>query len=353
MKVQQFQMTVGDFCSGMEEGAITVNKAYQRSDKVWPPAARAFLIESILLDFPIPKLSLRQVTDVKSRRQTKEIVDGQQRSRAFLDYRSDKFAITRPGAPERFRQRKFSQLDDDDQSAFLEYALPIDLFVGASDEEIREVFRRINSYTMPLNPEEKRHAEFQGPFKWFIHAVTSRYSQTMVTLGVFGERQLSRMNDAKLFSEVTHAVVYGIQTTKGPQLNALYRRFDVEFAREAEIEDRFRRAFDLIVSLDTVPESDLVKPHQFYSLLLAAIHALSPVAVLQQHYDRPAPVGIDVAQANANLAILGEALASEADEFRAFVSAGAQKTNVAAQRVTRFQWYCRALDPRPLDAART
>src|SRR6266446_1170555 len=323
MNVQQFQLTIGDFCAGMEDGTITVNKAYQRSDKVWPPAARSFLIESILLDFPIPKLSLRVITDVKSRRQMKEIVDGQQRSRAFLDYREDRFAITRKGAPDRINRHRYSQLEEEDQARFVNYALPIDLFVGATDEEIREVFRRINSYTVPLNPEEKRHAEFQGDFKWFIHRVTARYSQTMVNLGVFGEKQLSRLHDAKLFSEVTHALVHGIQTTKAPQLNALYKDFDAGFPREQEIEERFQDAFNLLVALESLPDSNLVKPHQFYSLFLAVTHAQSPVQQLQEAFPRNARVQIDPATTDANLAVLAEALESEAREFREFVNSGA------------------------------
>jgi hypothetical protein len=47
----------------------------------------------VLQDFPIPKLSLHQKTDIKSRRIIKEIVDGQQRSRALLDFYEDKFAL--------------------------------------------------------------------------------------------------------------------------------------------------------------------------------------------------------------------------------------------------------------------
>ena len=69
---------------------IRVNRNYQRSEKVWPPAAKSFLIETILLGYPVPKLSLYQITDLKTRRTVKEIVDGQQRTltiKAFFDNR--------------------------------------------------------------------------------------------------------------------------------------------------------------------------------------------------------------------------------------------------------------------------
>ena len=350
MNVQQTQFTIADYCRGLKDGSITVNRDYQRSAKVWPPAARSFLIESLLLDFPIPKLSLRQVTDIKSRATRKEIVDGQQRSQAILDYSNDEFPITRKGAPSSIFGRRYSDLDDDIKQRFLDYGLPIDLFVGATDEEIREVFRRINSYTVPLNAEEKRHAEFQGEFKWFVHDLTEKYAQTLVNLGVLGERQLSRFQDAKLFSEIVHAFLFGIQTTKAAELNTLYRQYNQHFDVEGELGERFQESFDVLVTLPAVAKSSLAKPHQFYSLFLATMHALRPVPKLQQIYRRGRAVTVSHALADANLSVLAEALESDSGALSEFVKAGAQKTNVGSQRITRFKWYSKALEPRPIDA---
>jgi hypothetical protein len=81
MIIQPTNYTIADYCAAMQRKEIVVNSDYQRSDKVWPPAARSFLIETILLNYSMPKLSLYQVTDVKSRKTYKEIVDGQQRSK--------------------------------------------------------------------------------------------------------------------------------------------------------------------------------------------------------------------------------------------------------------------------------
>jgi len=75
--------TVADYCKDINNGDIVVNRDYQRSDKVWPPAARSYLIESILLGYPIPQLYLYPKTDLKSKKTIREIVDGQQRSQAI------------------------------------------------------------------------------------------------------------------------------------------------------------------------------------------------------------------------------------------------------------------------------
>ena len=59
----QSPLTIADYCSAMSRHEIETNREYQRSDKVWPPAARSFLIETILLGYPVPKIFLFQKVD--------------------------------------------------------------------------------------------------------------------------------------------------------------------------------------------------------------------------------------------------------------------------------------------------
>ena len=58
MLVTTTTYTIADYCRQMEDENVVVNKDYQRSSKVWPTAARSYLIDTILSGFPIPKLSL-------------------------------------------------------------------------------------------------------------------------------------------------------------------------------------------------------------------------------------------------------------------------------------------------------
>src|SRR5690349_9743601 len=87
-------MTVSEYCRSMQRREITVNRDYQRSDKVWPDAARSFLIETILMGYPVPKLSLQQETDLRTRETIKRIIDGQQRSKAILDFFNDELRLS-------------------------------------------------------------------------------------------------------------------------------------------------------------------------------------------------------------------------------------------------------------------
>lgn len=346
MHVTQSPFTITNYCDAMDRGEIIVNHNYQRNPKVWPPAARSFLIETILLGYPMPKLSLYQKTDVKTKKTIHEIVDGQQRSVTIHDFFHNKFRISRTGAIDSAAGRNYDELEDDDKHRFLSYSLSVDLFIGATPEEVREVFRRMNSYTVSLNAEEKRHATFQGEFKWFIYELTKRFDETFRNIGTFPEKQLNRMADAKLLSELVHAYLHGIQTTKANDLNKLYLENDKKFEVGPKIASRITQAIEQVVEWDALHDSVLMKPHQLYALLLAIMHRQRTIPGFNEYYE-PKSKKIDSEIALTNLSNLAAAVEDPDSEprFSDFVDAGASKTNVAEQRRTRFVWFSQALEP--------
>ncbi|MBL8529694.1 MAG: DUF262 domain-containing protein [Burkholderiales bacterium] len=311
MQITSTAYTVADYCAAMERHEIMVNKDYQRSDQVWPPVARSFLIETVMLGYPIPKIYLSQVTDIKSRKTTKEIVDGQQRSQAIFDFYSNRFALDRSTAIEGGARRTYEELSDELKSHFLSYQLSVDLFVGATRDQIIETFRRMNSYTVPLNFEEQRHAKFQGAFKWFIYNLTKTYSETLIQIGAFGEKNIVRMNDAKLATEFCHAVLHGITTTNKQALDKLYETRDKDFPEQPDLQRRFDEAMARLMDFTEIHNGALMKPYLLYSLLLAITQAQRPLDGLRRRFNPPAGLVIDRAIAVANLSRMAEAIESE------------------------------------------
>jgi Protein of unknown function DUF262 len=343
----QSPLTIADYCAAIDRREIAPNNEYQRSDKVWPPSARSFLVETILLGYPLPKIFLFQKTDLKSKRTVKEIVDGQQRSKTIYDFFSNKLVLSQKSEIEQARGKTYDQLDDELKGRFLNYLLSIDLFVSASAAQIRQAFRRLNSYTVPLNPEELRHADFQGEFKWFIYKVTRDYEETMLQLGIMGEKQIVRMQDTKLFAECVHALLNGVKTTSATSLNNLYRQFDKTFPESERIRKRIDDAMAFIVDMPDVHQGPLMKPHVFYSLFLATTHTLDPLEALATIFVPPEPYVFKADIVAANLSALAEALETDNPDrkFQRFVDAAAARTNVEAQRVVRIEWLGKALQP--------
>jgi hypothetical protein len=369
MQVIVSNFSVAEYCSQLRGGSIVVNRDYQRSPSVWPGPAKSYLIDTMLAGYPLPKLTLFQRTDPQSHEVIKEIVDGQQRSEAVCQFVSGRFRLSSksPNAG-----RRFTQLDEADQVRFLEYQLSVDLLVGASVEQVRQLFRRINSYTVPLNRQETRHAIFQGEFKWFINDLADTYATTLKSLGVFGESQLTRMADGELFTEISHAFMRGIRTASPTALTKMYEDFENRFDEADAIRQRVRSVFDTLARWEQLHGGPLMKPLQFLPLFLAVSHAQSPVPALQEAFPLPAPLAFEEEAALANLGRLADALSrdveadladevqegdgfEEAEEaiaaerpFATFRAASAEATNTEGNRRIRFEWYCRALLPERL-----
>lgn len=346
MHVTSSTFTIAEYCQQMREKTILVNHEYQRSDKVWPPAARSYLIETILLGFPIPKLSLYQTTDLKTKRTKKEIVDGQQRSQVISDFFEGNFRLTGKGT---FAGKLYSQLEETEQQKFVDYALTVDVFVGATTNEIRQVFRRMNSYTVPLNPQEKRHATHQGNCKWFIVELVEKYSESLKKLGVFTERQLSRMTDAGLLSDIVFTLSQGIKHASDKNLDHFYETNENDFPEEDPLRTRMTTTMDQILSWPDIHGSTLMKSYNFYSLMLAISHALSPIQQgnFNEFYPRTAPAAINPAIALPNLTRLAAAIEepSAHPQLGEYVVACSKATTRLEQRKTRFIWLSRALEP--------
>lgn len=347
MDVSLTQYTVADFCKDLAAGEISVNHDYQRSPAVWPAAARSFLIETLLMGYPIPKIYLSQLTDIKTKKTRKEIVDGQQRSTAIQDFFENKFKLRRNAEPEAAANKNYDELDDDLKGRFLSYSLTADLLIGGTDADIREVFRRMNSYTIPLNAEEKRHAQYQGEFKWYVYKLTRQYSEALKTMGVFREKSLTRMADAKLLTEVSHALLKGISTTRERELVKLYADNDDQFTEGALLKKRIEHGLDQLIAFKDLHETALMKPYHVYALCLALAHSRHTVTALKSTYtfsSTKLPAGSAISENLSRLAAALEDPTNAPKKFSDFLSASNSRTNVAEQRKARFKWFCRAIE---------
>lgn len=339
-------MTVADYCAAMDRREITVNTTYQRSHRVWPSAARSFLIESVILGFPIPKVYLHSRTDVRTRRTSREIIDGQQRSRAIYDFYHDRFRLSNRLETHELAGNLYSEMSEEHRGRFLTYLISIDQFTAAEESEVRQIFRRMNSYTVPLNPEELRHAVFQGAFKWFIASEAETHQEIIRHNGVLTDRSIFRMQDLKLVTEVVHAFDQGVRTTSKVSLEAIYRRYDVDFAHERTYGRMLDFAFRTVSDLDVVAESNLSKPYIFYSLLVALGHQVQVVPGLEGRPRRNRNFNRD--RARNNLLKLSDALEIDDEEvedspYASFIEACSERTNVRSQRLTRVGWFLRAM----------
>jgi hypothetical protein len=378
MHVQANPQTVGDYVTAIQANGIRINRDYQRGGGIWPSFAKSTLIETIILGYPMPALYLHQRFDKETRKAYREVVDGQQRTDAIKAFVEGDLRLSSVLSTERLRGKRFRNLDEDDFQAFMTYALPIFLFTDATEGDVRESFRRINSHTSTLNAMEKRHSTFQGPMKWFVVQLSKEVHSSLDSWGVINKRGLTRMEDAQLISEIVYAYLYGIRTTKAEQLDQMFLDHDGEdaFPMGDDIRGQFRGAFRELAHWDWLPSTRFVKPYHFMMVVLAVAHAMKPIATLEPltsgglGVQPMAVIGARMSELEAALdeadVLADSANVNEDDEAAAdagqvtanvgtalsathqeFVAASRERTNTAETRTTRFLTFYKAITDAP------
>lgn len=154
------------------QGELFVNRRYQRK-LVWTHLEKQKLIESIRNQYPIPAILL-----VERDEGGFEIIDVLQRLSTIITYiengfagLDDRYFDTRhfTGAQFRVDEGYFNvaegeKLSQKEVSDFLDYVLPITVMREATDEDIDDVFQRINSYGHRLSDQERRQSGVQNDF---------------------------------------------------------------------------------------------------------------------------------------------------------------------------------------------
>ena len=254
----------------MKTGDVVVNREYQRSSGLWPSNSRTYFIDTILNEFPFPKVVLWQKIDIKTKKTKTEIIDGQQRLTTIRDFIDNKIRLS--SVSKKFSTKTFSDLSENEQQAFLSYEVSLDSIISGTREEILEIFKRINSYTLALNKAEQRFATYQGEFKWFVNDLTEIISPYLNTYNVMTERDFSRMQDDDLIAECCLQYLSGIMSRSSKKLDELYRMYDIEFPQKERVREVIVSSFNFIKDyLTPIFEECEIKSYNFYSLIGALI----------------------------------------------------------------------------------
>jgi len=147
---------------------INTNPDYQRPS-VWTKGQKQMLIDSILRDYDIPKIYLHKVDN-----DTYDVVDGQQRIRAIWSFYDNEFALAKDADAvngHEVANKKYDELDPDVTDIIDIYNLDLVILDDISDDEIREMFLRLQNGTS-LKAQEKRNA-IPGKMRDFVKSIAN------------------------------------------------------------------------------------------------------------------------------------------------------------------------------------
>lgn len=345
MRVEEAKYSIAELVDWYRSRTLVVNPEYQRGGGLWPAPARSYFIDTILRDFPFPKVYFHERIDPTSRKPRREIVDGQQRLTTIVEFADGRLVLGRNAREN--EGKRLADLPEETQDAFWSYPVSADVIRNADRNEILQMFRRMNAFTLPLNEAEKRHSEFFGEFKDWINRVLDRSGSILTDWHVLTSRQIVRMMDAEFVADLALAVEEGIVSTSPARLRKLYKRNDQSFPTMGKVEEHVLGALDATVEgLSPIQGTFATRLHVFHSLQSALIHnkfglpgAIDLLGL--------APIGCYYQDANrAVLSIKRLAAAHEEKdlgEFAEYVTAASEGGNRKAQREVRIKWLCRAL----------
>lgn len=259
---------ISDFYEWYQKETLILQPKFQRRD-IWSQSARSYLIDTILRKLPVPKLYIRQQIDLDRRRTIREVVDGQQRLRAVIDFIEGRLTVSKHHNPQ-YCNLKFEELPDDVKNDFLAYQFSVDLLLGASDREVLDIFTRINTYTMTLNAQEKLNARFSGAFKQTVYRLGLDHLAFWRNNRILTDRRIARMGEAELASELVVVMLDGFQDGK-KSLRYFYNKYEEEFPYADEVTKKFRVIIDLIAFIfgDSLSDTPFRRVPLFYSIFCA------------------------------------------------------------------------------------
>lgn len=252
------------FKQAHDRGELEMKPPFQRNP-VWTEKQKSFLIDSILNEYPVPEIYMQElVSDTGTVQYV--IVDGQQRIRACLEFVNNEFSIDAKDSPQ-WGGLSFDDLKSHEKKRIYEYDFIARYLPDIPDTEIRAIFQRLNRNNVVLNPQELRQATYWGYFINTMNEISE--IEAWGKLDIFTSNDIKRMLDVEFISELTIALLHGLQNKK-QTIDKYYALYEIEFDRRNYVKEIFYLVLSELSSILPLLRSTQrwYKKTDFYSLFI-------------------------------------------------------------------------------------
>ena len=126
---------------------------------IWSDKLASRLVESILLNVPIPPCYLSQNSEYEL-----DVIDGQQRIFSLFRFVDNRFKLTGLEVLEELNGKNYFEIPAPIQRQINTHTLRCVVVTNDSHPEVKfDVFERLNTNTVPLNAQELRNCIYRGP----------------------------------------------------------------------------------------------------------------------------------------------------------------------------------------------
>lgn len=258
------------------EGSLTIKPPFQRKP-VWGLKQKCYLIESILLDLPIPEIYVQRETTTEGETHF-YIVDGQQRIRTVLQFvgaeadpkeaEHNKFPLDQLNAKSAWYGKTFTQLTDTERHHFYDFEFAVRYLKTNNEKEVRDMFERLNRYLEKLRPQELRNSRYTGPFVELAETLAN--NEYWSDNKIMSPAVIRRMGDVEFMSELIIGILHGPQGGSSVAIDNYYEEYEQYsdvFPNQRTAEQLFSATLDDIRKLlPDIKETRWSNKTDFYTL---------------------------------------------------------------------------------------
>jgi len=237
-----------------------IPRPYFQRRLVWTARHKQLFIKTVLEGYPFPEIFLCDGdVDLDTGEGKQLVVDGQQRITTLHQYFTASDDLRLGDIP------AYATLSNPEKQQFLDYDVVVRDLGRLTDQEVLEVFNRMNSTNYGLNAMEVNNARFNGPLKLFAEEVSKW--PIFEDHRVFAVADIRRMSDVRWALTMIITLLAGYFNRDSEHENYL-RRFNDDFPQYDEVRSRLEKTISLIERLDLGDHSRVWQKNDLFTLIV-------------------------------------------------------------------------------------
>lgn len=266
MRTTATNRKIREILTDIRAGTLVPRPEFQRR-LVWANKHKNAFIDTVLKDYPFPEIYIAAgEVDTATARGKEMLVDGQQRVTTLLQYFSASADLKLEASI-----KPYAELSEEQKRSFLNYDVVVRDLGSVSIDEIKEVFRRINSTRYALNAMEIHNARFEGEFKSFGDELAE--DEFFDRHHVFSATDIKRMQDTRYALTIVATIMSGY-FNRDDDLEEFLSRYNDEFPERQELHQGLATVFAFIESCGLPEGSRAWKKTDLFTLIVEVYRAL-------------------------------------------------------------------------------
>lgn len=257
--------TIVNIYQMMERGDLILQPDFQRR-LVWNSDHKEFFLETILKGYPFPEVYFADgEIDPETVSCKSVVVDGQQRLSTIRQYIKGDIDIKYK------RIKSYKELSDDERNGFLYSHVLVRKLGHLSDDEIKEIFKRINSVSYALNAMEINNALYNGAYISTAKELSEKMGNCKFDF--FKKGEYERMKDVEYVLSIMTSVELNAYFTNSKEVEPFVKRYDDSYDNKEAMYEAFDEILPLIDRMNIGWKSVWCSKSAMFSMLCELLKA--------------------------------------------------------------------------------